>query len=100
MLFQVVLEELLPNHQAVFSGRDVPVVLDSPVDVQVPVEVSLRSIKLYGADRACVRIYPIVFLLKKGITKSPCPQVISLEWGLVSGRRLFYLLVDQSKDKV
>ena len=34
------------------------------------------------------------------LTKSPCPQVISLEWGLVSGRRLFYLLDDQSKDKI
>ncbi len=28
---------------------------------------------------------------KQYLTKSPCPQVISLEWGLVSGRR-FYLL--------
>jgi len=35
-----------------------------------------------------------------GLTKSPYPQVISLEWGLVSGRRLFYLLDDQSKDKI
>jgi len=34
------------------------------------------------------------------LTKSPYPQVISLEWGLVSGRRLFYLLDDQSKDKI
>ena len=37
---------------------------------------------------------------KSGLTKSPCPQVISVEWGLVSGRRLFYLLDDQSKDKI
>mgnify|MGYP000462538763 CR=1 FL=1 len=46
---------------------DVSAVLDGPVDVQVLVDASPRRIKLYGADRACVRIYPIVFLLKKGI---------------------------------
>ncbi len=39
-------------------------------------------------------------IFQTGLTKSPYPQVISLEWGLVSGRRLFYLLDDQSKDKI
>jgi hypothetical protein len=63
----VVLEELLPNHQAVLSDRDVPVVLDGPVDVQVPVDAPHWRIKLYGADRACDRIHTSVFLLKTGV---------------------------------
>jgi hypothetical protein len=32
-----------------------------------PVDASSRRIKLNGADRACVRIYTSVFLLKKGV---------------------------------
>jgi hypothetical protein len=64
-LFKVVLEELLPDHKTSLSMWDVSAVLDGPVDVQVLVDASPRKIKLYGADRACVRIYPIVFLLKK-----------------------------------
>ena len=46
---------------------DVSAVLDGPVDVQVLVDTSPRRIKLYGADRACVRIYTGVFLIKKGV---------------------------------
>jgi hypothetical protein len=41
--------------------------LDGPVDIQAPVDASPRRIKLYGADIACVRIYTIVLLLKKGV---------------------------------
>mgnify|MGYP007026637744 CR=1 FL=1 len=47
-----------------------------------------------------LRSYSCLIGTEEASNKSPCPQVISLEWGLVSGRRLFYLLDDQSKDKV
>jgi hypothetical protein len=46
---------------------DASAVLDGPVDVQVLVDASPRKIKLYGTNRACVGVCPLVLLLKKGI---------------------------------
>ncbi len=46
-----------------------------------------------------LRSYSCLIGAEEASNKSPCPKVISLEWGLVSGCR-FYLLSDQSKDKI
>jgi hypothetical protein len=42
--------------------------------------------------------YSCLIGAEKASNKSPCPQVIGLEWGLVVHR--FYLLFDQSKNKI
>jgi hypothetical protein len=62
--------------------------------------VTLSRSPTAGWYFSCIFLVEFDLIVMGTLTKSPCPQVISLEWGLVSGRRLFYLLVDQSKDKV
>ena len=52
--------------------------MDGTIDVVILVQVSPWRIKLNGTDRVCVRIYTVVFLLKKGVKLL---LILLPEWG-------------------